>query len=31
MLRLKTLDANGKDGLNIELDHPTKATGILWT
>ena len=31
MLRLKTLDAKGKDGLNIALDHPTNATGILWT
>ena len=31
MLRLKTLDATGKDGLNFALDHPTNATGILWT
>ena len=28
MLRLKTLDAKGKDGLNIALDHPTNATSI---
>ena len=31
MLRLKTLDAKGKDGLNIAQDHATNATGIVWT
>ena len=30
MLRLKTLDAKGEHGLNISLDHPNEATGILW-
>ena len=31
MPRLKTLDAKGKDGLNIAQDHATNATGIMWT
>ena len=31
MLCIRTLDAKGKDGLNIALDHAINTTGILWT